>query len=116
MVRLCTCTDSRRVASPGSLAAISRRLFATQSNLYRKDESPSSPKFLNEFADPLLKFVASAPEGGERPTFASGIYRIVDTPMQSPGGAGKDGTSPIRVIAYRNYVIEFISEQLVDGL
>src|SRR2546428_7062444 len=72
--------------------------------------------FLNEFADPLLKFVASAPEGGERLTFASGIYRIVDTPMQSPGGAGKDGTSPIRVIAYRNYVIEFISEKLVDGL
>ena len=46
----------------------------------------------------------------------AGIYRIVDTPMQSPGGAGKNGTSLIRVIAYRNYVIEFISEKLVDGL
>src|SRR5256885_12321134 len=91
-------------------------VLASQSNLYRKAKPPSSINFLNKFADSLVQAVPSAPEGSELLVLASRNHGIVETPMQALCGAGKDGTSLVRVITYGDHVIEFIIEKLVRRL
>src|SRR5438045_9478787 len=108
--------SSSRMARSRNSAAVSGWFFAPQSNLYRKEHAGSSISFFCKFTDPLLKFVASALKGVQLLALASGNYRIVNTPMQSPGGAGKDRTSLVRVIADGNPVIQFSSEKFVRRL
>lgn len=76
--------------------------------------APSSISFVSEFANPSMKFVASAPEGVELLSLAAPDYRIIDAPMQAIGGAGKDGTALVCMIANRDDVIERCGKKLVQ--
>ena len=91
-------------------------LFATQSNLYSKQDRRSSLIFSDKSANSLLQFVSSAAKRDELGCIRAGAHRIVYAPMDPFRLTRKVRTVLVRVVANGDDIVKMSADEFIDGL